>query len=101
MEKLILVFYLDCREGVTQEDFENAKRSLIVGQPTNTMYIFMQIQGENRVECINPQFVTDPGIVGNMITRIQRMEEQLTDSMENYLIVDKPREFKINKKKKT
>jgi hypothetical protein len=80
--KILLVFYIDTR--VIDPD-EIPKLMSKLGEKLkpefNAESIFIPIQGESRVECINPKYITD----SQLIKEHERLMAELHEHLNNQL----------------
>lgn len=81
-DKLILVFYIDTRivdaDDIPQLMYRIGEKL----KPTiNAESIFIPINGESRVECVNPKYITD----SELIKKHERLMAELHEHLNNQL----------------
>jgi len=81
--KLLLVFYINIKD-IDPRDIENFMHKIgkrIQPKTINAESILIPIFGESRVECINPQYITD----SDLIKKHERLMAELNEHLENQL----------------
>ncbi len=100
MNDVILVFYINVGLLDQEEASEyigrlseqvNSKKP-----PGTPAWYYITTQGENRVECINPKFITDQSRVDAALAQLQSINDMFRQ--ESFLLLNKPEKFYINKK---
>ena len=92
-DKMILSFYIDTR-GIDNSDMgayldsvRQAMSSQIEGQGSDDIIVFfIPIEGESRVECINPVLVTEEEAISrfnNAMNKLQELNFKLEEKLVN------------------
>jgi hypothetical protein len=101
MNDVILVFYLYIGNMVDDEIpgwVERIKRETSEKKPEGSAPWFYIVTrtGENRVECINPKFITDQARIDEAMRQLESINQHFTNELS--LEINKPEKFYINKK---
>lgn len=105
MIKVILVFYI-ATSDMNQEDWDTLKGNVENIRPEDHLYFYVNCPNRNEtyVDCVYPKIVSQDeatiinGDLENRFLDLQRtIHEQ--QNQDNFLTVDKPKQFKISKKK--
>ena len=105
MINIILAFYV-ASDGMSRDAFDILKTRIEARRPEDHMYFYVSCPGrtETYIDCVYPrvlgqqQGVTMEDDTANLFLELQQtIHEQ--QNQDNFLTVDKPKQFKISKKK--
>ena len=99
-ETIILVFYIgigNMSNQTGQAYFDESKAAVERRRnPNGAPWFYVPTRGESRVECINPNIITNPEQQGEFIEQLSQLNNMMNNN--NVLEINKPETFKINKK---
>ena len=84
-DKLILIYYISVigiDRSQFEEYFQNLKNKIAAQSISeDSEIIFVPVNSETRIECINPKYITD----SNLIKKHERLMSQLHEHLDNQL----------------
>lgn len=83
-EKKIIVYYISTI-GVRMEDLEYFMKKVqerISSKSIDAEMIFIPIQGETRIECINPKYITEDDLIRKHRLLMDELHEHLKYNLE-------------------
>jgi hypothetical protein len=96
MEKIVLVHYINCPNGVFNDAMVILQKKL---EDENVISYFIKTNGESRVECINPRLVSEEEYTSAKIAleRAHKISKEVTDSFEK-MAKTYPNDFELGRK---
>jgi hypothetical protein len=81
MEKMVLVYYINCPNEVFGDTIAVLQKKL---ESENVISYFIKTSGESRIECINPRLVSEEEYTSAKIAleRAHKISKEVTDSFE-------------------